>query len=149
MLAHLILGDMAKTADEPKVRMKPHMVFVGASDHYDAEFVQKDAEKVLETLNDPFSYPNTQTRPCELFKIEKRELSVNPLIKPTVHILTAFPSNPNRLYRLHSIHTLHCERAGTASCSHQYQYQRLLSRLLQYESAEARAREHVMVIKVS
>lgn len=74
MLAHLILGDMANTADASEVRMKPHMVFVGAMDHYDAEFVQKDAEKVLETLNDPFSYPNKDSRPYELFKIEKREL---------------------------------------------------------------------------
>ena len=75
MLAHLILGDMANTGDAPEVRMKPHMVFVGAADHYDVEFAQKDAENVLKTLNDPSSYPNKESRPYELFKIEKRKLS--------------------------------------------------------------------------
>lgn len=73
MLAHLMLGDMANTADASEVKMKPHMVFVGAVDHYDVEFPQKDAEKVLETLNDPFSYPNKEKRPYDLFKIEKCE----------------------------------------------------------------------------
>lgn len=73
MLAHLILGDMAKTADASKVRIKPHMVFVTSSGHYDVDFVQKDAEKILETINDPFSYPSKDARPYELYKIAKRE----------------------------------------------------------------------------
>lgn len=71
MLAHLILGDMAKTADEPDVAFKPHMVFVSSDAHYDAEFVQKDAENILETLNDPFSYPSKDERPYELYKLAK------------------------------------------------------------------------------
>lgn len=72
MLAHLLLGEMAKTADDPKCRKKPHIVFVGSSSHYDAEFVQKDAEKILETVNDPFSYSDTKKRPYELYRLEKR-----------------------------------------------------------------------------
>lgn len=74
MLAHLVLADMAQTADEPKVAKKPHMVFLSSDDHYDVEFAQKDSEKLLETLNDPFSYQSTATRPRELSRLADREL---------------------------------------------------------------------------
>lgn len=74
MLAHLILGEMAKTADEPKVRFKPHMVLVSSSGHYNAEFAQKEAPKILDALNDKSTYSSEETRPYEMYKISKREL---------------------------------------------------------------------------
>lgn len=69
MLAHLILGDMAKTADAPEVLKKPQMVLLSSDDHYDVDFVQKDAEKLLQALNDPFSYRSTDSRPRELSRL--------------------------------------------------------------------------------
>lgn len=73
MLAHLILGDMAKTADAPEVLKKPQMVLLSSDDHYDVDFVQKDAEKLLQALNDPFSYRSTDSRPRELSRLADRE----------------------------------------------------------------------------
>jgi hypothetical protein len=120
MLAHLVLGDMAKTADEPKVAMKPHMVFVSSDAHYDAEFVQKDVEKILETLNDPFSYPNKDERPYELYKLAKCKSAA---LTPGTEWVTS-DAQPS------SIHYLHRQRASFVAGGDQCQHQCMLSGLL-------------------
>jgi hypothetical protein len=112
LLAHLVLAEMAKTADAPKARFKPHLVFVSSTGHYGAKFAQQDAEKILPAINDISTYSsNSFIRRMELYnlsKCKKRGLSEYP------HVLYATLA----LTRLsHSASARRSDRKGTSYTS--------------------------------